>query len=147
MSGGYFSGEIFQQNIGSETRVFSMTWLEGTYQSFTGIKPQCARFAKPFDFYRWPHTHGFTVGMLCGVLLEPVLFQSNEIELIASRKLAVEPILIHEIAETPIASSPLDEFVIPRLRKIAQLRGRDVADVNLMGRVGRGRTKASKLVF
>ena len=85
--------------------------------------------------------------MLCGVLLKPFLFQGNEIELIGSRKLAVEPILIHEIAETPIASSPLDEFVIPRLRKIAQLGGRDVTYVNLMGRVSRGRAEAPELVL
>ena len=64
MSRGYFSGEIFQQDIGSETRVFGMTRLEGAHQSFTGIKPQCALLAERCDFYRLPHAHGFTVGML-----------------------------------------------------------------------------------
>ena len=37
MSRGNFSGEIFQQDIGSKTRVFGMTRLEGTHQSLTGV--------------------------------------------------------------------------------------------------------------
>jgi hypothetical protein len=81
------------------------------------------------------------------MLPKPFFFQCDEVELIGSRKLAVEPILTHEIAETPIASGPLDEFVVPGLRKIAQLGGRDVTYVNLMGRVGCGRTEASELIL
>ena len=62
-------------------------------------------------------------------------------------KQAVKPVLIHKVAKTPVASSSLDELLIPGLGKITQLGGRDVTDVNLMGRVSRGRTKAPKLVF
>src|SRR4030095_11904151 len=37
MSRGNLSREIFQQDIGSKTGVFSMTWLEGAHQSLTGV--------------------------------------------------------------------------------------------------------------
>src|SRR5262245_34618022 len=81
------------------------------------------------------------------MLLKPVLFQCNKIELIRSCKLAIELILIHEIAETSIASSSFDEFAVPRFRQIAELSRRNVADVDLMGSVGRGPTEASELIF
>ena len=45
MSRGNFGGEIFQQDIGSKTRVFGMTRLEGAHQSLAGIEPQCALLA------------------------------------------------------------------------------------------------------
>src|SRR4030095_4351818 len=85
--------------------------------------------------------------MLWCMLLKPFLFQGNEIELIGSRELAIEPILIHEIAETSLAGSSLDEFVVPGFREIPQLGGRDVTYVKLMGSIGYGRTEASEPVL
>src|SRR5215475_9055456 len=81
------------------------------------------------------------------MLLEPFLFQGNEIELISSRKLAIKPILINEIAETSLAGSSFDEFAIPRLWQSAQLVRGNVANVSLMGSVGRGRTKAPEMIL
>src|SRR4029434_5873291 len=124
-----------------------MSWLESTHQSLAGIKPQCALLAERCDFRNPPQAWRFSVGMSRRMLLKPFFFQGNEVELIGCSKLAVKPVLIHKVAKTPVASSSLDELLIPGLGKIAQLSGRDVTYVNLMGRVGRSRTKAPKLVL
>ena len=65
MSRGNFGGEIFQQDIGSKTRVFGMPGSKAP-TNLAGIEPQCALLAERCDFYRWPHAHGFTVGMFAG---------------------------------------------------------------------------------
>src|SRR5262249_5979209 len=147
MSCGDFGGEIFQQDVGSETRVFGMTRLESTHQSLTGIERERILLAERCNFRQCAHARVFTVGILCGVLLEPLLFHGNEIELIGTRELPIKPILINKIAETSLTGSSFDELVIPGLRKIAQLSGRNVADINLMRGVGRGRTKASEMIL
>src|SRR5215468_3852757 len=111
------------------------------------MEHQRTLLAERRNFRQCAHAYGFAVGILCGVFLKPLLFQGNEIELICTRELPIEPILINKIAETSLAGSSFDKLVIPGLRKIAQLRGRNVADVNLMRRVGRGRTKASEMIL
>ena len=85
--------------------------------------------------------------MLRRMLLEPFFVEGNEIELIGSRKPAVKPVLIHKVAKTPVGNRSFYRFVIPGLWKIAQRGGCNVTDVNLMGRVSRGRTETSELVL
>jgi len=85
--------------------------------------------------------------MLRRLLLEPFFLEGNEIELISGREQHVKPVLIDEIAETSVGDRSFYKFVIPGLRKIAQLGGRAVADLNLMRRISDGRTEASELVL
>src|SRR4029450_12475792 len=132
---------------GSKTRVFCMSWLESTHQSLAGIKPQCALLADRCDFRNPPQAWRFPVGMSRRVLLKPFFFQGNEIELIGCSKLAVKPVLIHKVAKTPIAISPLHRFVIPGLRQMAQYGWCNITDVDLMRRVSCGRTKAPELIL
>src|SRR5262245_55440796 len=106
-----------------------------------------ALLAERLDFRQRSQPRGFPVGMFRRMFLKPFFVQRNEIELIGSRKPAVEPVLIHKVAKTSVGNRSLYQFVIPGLWKIAQ-RGRcNVTDVNLMGRVGRDRTEASTLVL
>src|SRR5262245_57657608 len=111
------------------------------------MEHQRTLLAERRNFRQCAHAYGFAVGILCGVFLKPLLFQGNEIELIGTRELPIEPILINKIAETSLTGSSFDEFVVPRFRQIPELSRRNIADVDLMGCVGRGRIKASEMIL
>ena len=79
-----------------------------------------------------------------GMIVKPLLFESHQLKLIRAGQERVECALIDEFAEPSLRSRAFDELFIPGLRQIAEFFRRDVADVNLMGRVSYGSSKIAQ---
>ena len=78
--------------------------------------------------------------------LKPSFFERNEIELIRAGKQAIKFILVDEIAKPACRGRAFDQLLVPRLRQIAQLLRRDIADINLMRRISGRRRKAAQML-
>ena len=119
--------------------------LESADELSAGIKRQRAFVAEILNFVERLEARRAADRMLRRVGLKPFLFEGNQIELIRAGEQSVKLRLIDQIAEAPLRRRAFDQFLVPRLRQIAQLFRRDVADVNLMRRISRRRGKVAQM--
>ncbi len=144
MRRGNFPRQILQQDFGGKTGVFFMRRLKSADQLSAGIKRQRAFVAEILNFTQRLKSRRAADRMFRRMSLKPCLFEGNQIELIRAGEQSIKLGLIDQIAKAPLRRRPFNQLFIPRLRQIAQLLRRDVANVNLMRRISRRRGKVAQ---
>ena len=121
-----------------------MRRFKGADELRSRIKRQCALVAKILNLAERFEARRPADRMLRRVGLKPFFFEGNQFELIRAGEQGIELRLIDQIAEASLRRRAFDQFLIPRLRQIAQLFRANVANIDLVRCVSRRRGKVAQ---
>src|SRR5687768_14847565 len=84
--------------------------------------------------------------MLGRVLAKPLLVELHKLEMVRAAELRVKSVLGDDVAKASLGRGAFDELFVPGLRQVAELLRSNIADVNLMWRIGGSRIEITQML-